>query len=73
MSVGFFPPITISLVFPTLALKPFAKKREKKSEQIVSYYGYLKIVFSNFFVTKCMGITVNISCYVRIMYAPCVL
>ena len=72
ISVGFFPPIIVSLVRQTPDLKPFSKKKEIKSEQVMCNRWYLEIILPCFFIAKKMRIALNFSSYVLMVYAKIV-
>ena len=69
MSEGFFPPTYMCCVFHTPDLKSFSKKKKEiQLEQIMSYYRYLVVVFSEFSVAVRVRKTYYFSSNIRIMY-----
>ena len=64
MSVGFFPPMVISVVCQHQILNLAVKKKEIKPKQVMCYHWYFEIIFPYFFVAD-----FYFPSYMRVMYA----
>ena len=67
ISVGFLPPMEMSLVLQEPALIPFRKKKKLKRKRLFATALIFFLVFSYPEITKTVRVTNNFTCNVRVM------
>ena len=67
ISVGFLPPILMSLVLQTPALRPFRRKRKSNLKMVMGNDSYFWIIFSNLLITIAMSVANNFPNNVRMV------